>query len=52
VNEENEWDGKVDCERTEGPSCRIMPVEIEKAWKRSTLVPVYKGKGDPIECES
>ena len=21
-------------------------------WKRSSLVPVYKGKGDPLECGS
>jgi hypothetical protein len=31
LNEENEWDGKVDCERTEGLSCRIMQVEVVKA---------------------
>jgi hypothetical protein len=92
LNEENEWDGKVDCERIEIPSCRIMQVKLRKLlkkmkrgkaagptgfiaemftasgdlgvewltdicnsivneeripsdWKRSTLVPVYKGKG-------
>lgn len=30
----------------------ISTGEIPSDWKRSTLVPVYKGKGDPLECGS
>jgi len=97
LNEENEWDNNVECEKTQGPSCRITTVEVEQAlknmkngkaagqtsvvtemlkaandvgiewltdlcnlivcegevyehWKSSVLIPVYKGKGDPLEC--
>ena len=99
LNEENVWDKDTDCEKTEGPRCKIRQEEVKKAlkkmkkgkaagstgvvsemmkaagdlgiewltdlcnaivcegkiptdWKRSILIPVYKGKGDPLECGS
>ena len=99
MNEENDWDKDVLCDKTEGPCCKISSEEVEKAikkmkigkaagpsgvvsemikaadgigvawltdlcnsivkegripedWKNSLLVPVYKGKGDPLECGS
>ena len=33
LNEENEWDD-VGCEKTEGPSCRFVKEEVEKALKK------------------
>jgi len=30
----------------------IRDGEIPNDWKRSSLVPIYKGKGDPMECGS
>ena len=99
LNEENVWDGDVDCNIKEGPRCEITRNEVESAlksmkngkaagssgivtemmkaahvlsvdwltdlcnmivsegkipddWKKSILVPVYKGKGDPLHCGS
>jgi hypothetical protein len=99
LNEENDWDHDVACEKISGPCCRITRVEVEKAlkkmkkgkaagpsgvvsemlkaageigaewmtdlcnsivlegkipedWKDSLLIPVFKGKGDPLECGS
>ena len=99
MNEENEWDGVVDCEPIQGPKCQLSESEFEKAltkcssgkaagpsgvaiemikasgglgiqwmtelcntilqegriptdWTRSTLIPFYKNKGDPLECGS
>ena len=99
LNVENEWDGKVDADRIEGPQQAITKVEVRKAikkmrtgkaggpsgivldmlkgggetvieeytdlcnaimregtipedWKRSTLITLYKGKGDALSCGS
>ena len=30
----------------------IKENEILKDWQLSTLIPIYKGKGDPMECGS
>ena len=99
LNEENQWDGKVDSDKKEGPECEIGKEEVERVmrrmklgkaagqsgivtemikalgeegvlwmtevcnrvvserripedWEKSILVPIYKGKGDPLECGS
>ena len=34
--------------------CNIVLNEekIPRDWELSTLIPIYKGKGDPLECET
>ena len=51
LNVENDWDGEVDCPEVMGPHCLISEEEVAAAIK-SILVPVYKGKGDPLVCGS
>ena len=99
LNNESKWDGKVECEKVEGPCHRIELSEvagvmnamklgkapgpsevasemleacksssvrwltdlcnlilyeerIPSDWMSSILVPLYKGKGDPLNCGS
>ena len=99
LNEENEWDGEVACEKVEGPLREIEENEVRNAirrtgygkaggptavvgdmfkaagevgvrwmtvlfnkvidegvmpqdWKISVLLPIFKGKGDPLTCGS
>ena len=34
LNEENDWDHDVVCEKIVGPRCKITNVEVEKALKK------------------
>ena len=99
LNEENEWDHDVSCEKKEGPHCCISKEEMRNAlqnmkngkvagsskivsemlkaagdqdiewlcelcnaiivereipedWKQTILLPIFKGKGAPLECGS
>ena len=30
----------------------VRELAIPKEWELSTLIPIFKGKGDPMECDS
>jgi len=68
MNEENEWDHRIATTVKEGPADCVRIDEVAAAlkqmkritkegcipedWKSSMVIPIYKGKGDPMECGS
>jgi len=64
MNEQNEWDHKISAGVKEGPAgdigtqwtldlCNgIVKGCIPGEWKSSVVLPIYKGKGHPMECGS
>jgi len=64
-NEENEWDHGISAKVKEGPADCIRIGEVVVALKKmkrhkapglsgksSVILPIYKWKGDPMECGS
>jgi len=55
---EKDWDGEVDYVSNDDyvrELCRVangllMGESMPESWKRSTVVPLYKGKGNVLEC--